>query len=59
MTKLTSEEIILLRALDGRTRTDDDTYPIRVLINMGYARRLGLGQITITEAGRQRLAERA
>lgn len=59
MTKLTSEELIILRALDERTRPDDDTYPIRVLVNMGYAQRVGLGQIVITEAGRERLAERA
>ncbi|WP_316234623.1 hypothetical protein [Bradyrhizobium sp. SZCCHNR1020] len=55
---LTSGELITLRALGERTwLPDSDTTTTRVLVNRGYAQRLGLGQIAITDAGRARLAQ--
>ncbi|WP_316214342.1 hypothetical protein [Bradyrhizobium sp. SZCCHNR2032] len=55
---LTSEELITLRILGERAwLTDSDTIATRVLVNLGYALRLGLGQIAITDAGRARLAQ--
>lgn len=55
---LTNEEKILLRLLAEGQRDDRDSIPERVLVNTGLARRVGIGRIEITEAGRLRCEER-
>jgi len=58
MTRLTSEEMMLLRRLDTvPTLADRDCIPERVLINTGLAKRVTPGEMHITDAGRAYLSQ--
>lgn len=55
--ELTYEEKLLLARINGGPQPDRDCIPERVLVGSGLACRCGIGEITITEAGRDRLRQ--
>lgn len=54
--RLTFEEKLLLKELANGPREDRDCTPHRVLVGEGLARRIDIGMIEITDAGRARIS---
>ena len=55
--RMTYEDKMLLSALVDCPQEDRDCHPHRVLVNLGLAKRVDIGQIEITDAGRVAFAK--